>query len=71
MIINIFYSNDSNMVYIKIQNCQIMTTIAYRILKFEPMIKKPIVTNLVFFAVVTFSGTSSFAYINSILIQHL
>ena len=37
------------------KHCQIMTTIAYRILKFQTMIKKPIVTNHPFLAVATFS----------------
>ena len=48
-----------------------MTIIAYRSLKFEPMIKKETVANHAFFAVVTFSKISYFAYINSIIIQHL
>ena len=49
-----------------------MTTIACRILKLESMIKKPIVTNNAFFAVITFSNKmNSYAYINSTLIQHL
>ena len=32
--------NNSNIAYIKTQHCQIMATIAYKILKFETMIKK-------------------------------
>ena len=40
-----------------------MPTIAYRILKFESMIKKGIVANHAFFAVVTFSKFNSFTYI--------
>ena len=32
-----------------------MATIAYRILKFKSMIKRPIMTNHTFFAIVTFS----------------
>ena len=44
-IINIFNSDNSNIAYINTLHCQIMTTIVYRILKFESMIKKPIVTN--------------------------
>ena len=48
-----------------------MTTIAYIILKVESMIKKPIMTNHTFFAVVTFSKINSFTYINSIVIEHL
>ena len=49
-IISIFNSDNSNIAYIKTQNCQIITTIAYRIVKFEPMVKKPIVTNHALFA---------------------
>ena len=44
-IINIFNSDNSNIAYIKTQHCHIMTIITYIILKFESMIKKPIVTN--------------------------
>ena len=32
--------NNSNIAYIKTQHCQIMATIAYKILKFETMNKK-------------------------------
>ena len=42
---NIFNSYNNNIAYIKTQNCQIIATIAYRILKSKPMIKKPIVAN--------------------------
>ena len=49
----------------------IMTTITYIILKVESMIKKPIVANHTFFAVVTFNKISSFAYINSIIIAFI
>ena len=49
--INIFNSDNSNIAYIKTQNRQIMATIAYRILKFETMSKKPIVTNYAFFTI--------------------
>ena len=45
-IINIFNSNNSNIAYNKTQNRQIMTTIVYIILKFESMIKKPIMANI-------------------------
>ena len=69
--INIFNSDKSNIAYIKTLHCQIMTTIAYRILEFESMIKKEVVTNHVLFAFVTFSDISSSAYINSTIIQHL
>ena len=39
-----------------------MVILAYRILKFESVIKKPIMANHTFFAVVTFSEIISFAY---------
>ena len=52
-ITNIFNSADNNIAYINIQHCQIMTTIAYIILKFKSMIKKPIVAYHAFFTVVT------------------
>ena len=48
-----------------------MTTITYRILKFESMIEKSIVANYTFFDVITFSQINSFSYINSIVIQYL
>ena len=48
-----------------------MTTIAYRIWKFEFMIKKTIVANHASFTCITTSRINSFAYINSIVIQHL
>ena len=38
-IANNFKNENSNIIYIKTQHRQIMATIAYRILKFEPMIK--------------------------------
>ena len=55
MIINIFNSDNNNIAYIKTQNCQIMANIVYRILNFESMIKKPIVTNQQLFTYITFS----------------
>ena len=70
-IINIFNSGDTNITYNKAQHGQIMATIVYKILKFEPMIKKSMVENHALFAIVTFSKINSFAYINSIVIQHL
>ena len=70
-IINIFNSNNNNVASIKTENSQIMKTVRYQILKFEPMIKKSIVANHAFLAVTTFSRTSSFTYIKSIVIQHL
>ena len=69
--INIFNNDNNNIAYNKTQHCQIMTTIAYRILKFESMIKKAVMANHTLFGVVTFSNINSFAYINSIVTQHL
>ena len=71
MIFNIFNRDNSNIAYIKAQNCQIKATIAYRILKFESMIEKTIVTNHAFSTFITFSTINSFAYINSIVMYHL
>ena len=70
-IINTFTSDNDNIAYIKTKNCQIMATIAYRILKLESLIKKSIVANQAFFISITFSRINSFAYINFIVIQHL
>ena len=70
-IINILKSDNNNIAYIKVQHCQIMKTIAYRILKLESMIKKLIMKNHTFFAVATFSKTNSFPYINSIVIHQI
>ena len=39
MVINIFNSDNSNIASNKTQHCEIMTTIAYIILKFESVIK--------------------------------
>ena len=69
-IINILNSDNSNVAYIKTQNRQMVATIAYRILKFDSMIKKPIVTNDIFLTSITFR-INSFVYINSIVIKHL
>ena len=41
--INTFKSDNRNIIKIKAQNCEIMTNIIKRILKFKPMIKKPTV----------------------------
>ena len=71
MIINTFNSDNNNIAYIKTQHHQIMATNTYRILKFEPMIKKVIVTNHTLFDAVTFRNISSFAYIDSIVIENL
>ena len=70
-IINTSNRDNSNIAYIKTHHRQIIAAITYRILKFEPMITKPIVANQKLFAVVTFSNINSSTYINSILIQHL
>ena len=68
---NTFSSNNNNVAYIKTEHRQIMVTISYRILKFEPMIKEAIVTNQAFFTAITVSKINSFTYIDSIVIQHL
>ena len=70
-IINTFNIDNSNIANINSQHRQLMTTITYEILNFEPMIKKPIVTNYTFFPAVTFININSFTYINSIVIQYL
>ena len=67
-IINHFNSDNNNNANLKTLYCQIITTIAKGILKFNPMMKKSTVTNHTFFALVTFSRTNYFAYINSIVI---
>ena len=61
--INTFNNDNRNIAKIKTQHCQIMTNITNKILKFEPMIKEPTVTNYTFFIVFTFSGINSF-YLN-------
>ena len=53
-IINPFTSHNKNISNIKIQHCQIMTTITNIILEFKSMIKKPIVPNHAFFTFITF-----------------
>ena len=70
-IINHFNSDNRNIAYIKIQDFQMMTTVACRILKFESMTKKSIVENHVFFTFITFSRVNSFAYINSFVTYYL
>ena len=52
-------------------NRQIMTVITNKILKFKPMPKTPIVKNFTFFAAFTFNKINFFAYINTIIMQHL
>ena len=68
-IINIF--NSDNIAYIKTQHRQILAAIEYKILKFEPIIKRPTVINHALRTVITFSRINSFAYVNSFLIHHL
>ena len=70
-IINIFNSDNSSIPHTRTQNCPNMATIAYRFLKLESMINKPIVRNYAFFNAITFSRFSSFPYISYNLIQHL
>ena len=70
-VINIFNSDNSNIAYTETKNCQIMAYILYTILKFESVIKKPIVTNDAFFTAITFSRINSFPYITLFIIQHL
>ena len=60
-VINTFNSDNSNIAYIKTQHCQIMATVTYMILKFEPMIEKSILTNYTFFTVISFSNINFFA----------
>ena len=69
--IKIFNSDNSDIGYIKTQHCQIMTAITCIILKFESMTKKPIMENPTLFTFVAFGKINSFAYISSIVIQHL
>ena len=49
-----FNNDNNNIAYIKTQHCQIMVTITYRILKCDPMIRKPIVINDTLFKVIKF-----------------
>ena len=58
--INTFNSDNNNIANIKAQHQQTMTTIKNRFLKFEPMIKIPIVAGDSFFIVITFSNSSSY-----------
>ena len=55
-IINTFNSDNRNIAYIKIQHCQIMAIVTNRILKFKPMIKKPVVADNILFTVITFTN---------------
>ena len=44
-IINMFNSNSSNITYINTQHSKTMPAIAYNILRFESLIKNPIMAN--------------------------
>ena len=44
-IINIFGSDDNNIIKIKTQYCQIIIIVMNRLLKFKPIIKTPLGTN--------------------------
>ena len=59
-IINAFNSDNSIIANIKAQHYQVMATITNRMLKFKPMIKKPIMADNTFFTVITFSRINSF-----------
>ena len=63
-----FNSDNSNIANSKTQHRQIITTITYRILKFEPLIKKPIVTNYTFCTVITTASINS--SLKSVLLQY-
>ena len=70
-IINTLNSDNSNIAYTKTQHHHIMKNITSKILKFKPVIEKPLVKHHIFFAVITFSNINFFAYINSFVIQNL
>ena len=61
-IINFFNSDNNNIANIKTQHGQIIANTIDRILKFEPMIKKPIAANYKLFTVITFRRINSFAF---------
>ena len=48
-----------------------MTAIACKILKFEPMIKRPVVTNHAFFAVITVVKTNGLIVLSKYPIKYL
>ena len=54
---------------LKLRHNIVMASIPYGLLKFEPMIKKPVVVNHAFFF--SINGINSFVYINSVIIQRL
>ena len=60
-VINTFNSDNDSIANTTKQHRQIMTTGTKRILKFKPMAKKPLVTDNIFFTVITFSNINSFA----------
>ena len=49
----------------------LQNSIVYRILKYESIIKNAMAANHAFFAFITFGKINFFAYINSIVTQHL
>ena len=63
--------NSNNITYIETWYCQTVITIAYRIKKFQLMVKKTIIENHAAFAIVNFNKITFFLYISSIVIQHL
>ena len=67
-----FNSNNSNISnIIKIQHCQIMTTITNIILELKPMIKNSVMADNTLFTVTTLNRINSFIWINSIITQYL
>ena len=56
IIISVFSSVDSNIANTKTPHQQTMTNVTNRLLKFNPMIKIPVVENHKFFTVITFSN---------------
>ena len=59
-LISTFNSDNSKIVNIKTQHQQITTIITNRFLKFKSITKIPILTNYIFFTVITFSNINSF-----------
>ena len=68
MIINTFNSGNNGMANSKTHHRQFMTTITNRILKFEPMIKKPIAGNHTF--LLLFLLATSIPSLISILLEY-
>ena len=61
MLTNSFNNDNSNIINIKKQHCQVLATTTDTILKFEAKIKKAIAVNHTFFVVVTIIIIKSFA----------